>query len=60
MNSDQLRFLVIWLGDILAIPVLTVASESTFSYGGRVVDPSRCSWLLKQWKLSYVLKLAKF
>ncbi|TYK22502.1 transposase [Cucumis melo var. makuwa] len=43
MNSDQFEVLGHMARDILAIPVSTVASESTFSYGGRVVDPSRCS-----------------
>ncbi|CAN1822373.1 Putative AC transposase [Linum perenne] len=27
--------------DVLAVPVTTVASESAFSYGGRLVSPSR-------------------
>ncbi|XP_050222824.1 uncharacterized protein LOC126672918 [Mercurialis annua] len=29
--------------DILAVPISTVASESTFSTGGRILDPFRCS-----------------
>ena len=29
--------------DILAVPISTVASESTFSTGGRVMDPYRAN-----------------
>ena len=29
--------------DVLAVPVFTIASESTFSTGGRIVDPFRNS-----------------
>ncbi|CAN1243870.1 Zinc finger BED domain-containing protein RICESLEEPER 2 [Linum perenne] len=30
--------------EIMAIPITSVASESAFSAGGRVIDPSRSSW----------------
>ncbi|KAL0552059.1 hypothetical protein IC582_011152 [Cucumis melo] len=43
MNSDRFEVLGQMARDILAIPVSTVASESAFSTGGRVVDSSRCS-----------------
>ncbi|KAL4010314.1 hypothetical protein IC575_030165 [Cucumis melo] len=47
MNSDRFEVLGQMARDILAIPVSTVASESAFSTGGRVVDSSRCSLALK-------------
>ncbi|KAL0539982.1 hypothetical protein IC582_024204 [Cucumis melo] len=43
MNSDRFEVLGQMTRDILAIPVSTVASESAFSTGGRVVNSSRCS-----------------
>ncbi|KAA0047654.1 zinc finger BED domain-containing protein RICESLEEPER 3-like [Cucumis melo var. makuwa] len=43
MNNDRFEVLGQMARDILAIPVFTVASESAFSTGGRVVDSSRCS-----------------
>ncbi|TYK28262.1 transposase [Cucumis melo var. makuwa] len=43
MNNDRVKVLGHMARDILAIPVSTVASESAFSTGGRVVDSSRCS-----------------
>ncbi|KAA0056625.1 zinc finger BED domain-containing protein RICESLEEPER 2-like [Cucumis melo var. makuwa] len=43
MNSDRFEVLGQMARDILAIPISTVASESAFSTGGRVVDSSRCS-----------------
>uniref|UniRef100_A0A9I9EHJ1 HAT C-terminal dimerisation domain-containing protein n=1 Tax=Cucumis melo TaxID=3656 RepID=A0A9I9EHJ1_CUCME len=43
MNSDRFEVLGHMARDILAISVSTVASESAFSTGGRVVDSSRCS-----------------
>ncbi|TYK11249.1 transposase [Cucumis melo var. makuwa] len=43
MNSDRFEVLGRMVRDILAILFSTVASESAFSTGGRVVDSSRCS-----------------
>ena len=43
MNSDRFEVLGRMARDILVILVSTVASESTFSTEGRVVDLSRCS-----------------
>ncbi|KAH1225148.1 Zinc finger BED domain-containing protein RICESLEEPER 2 [Glycine max] len=40
-NSLKYRVLSKMVGDILAIPISTVASESTFSAGGRVIDEYR-------------------
>jgi len=44
-KSNQLKYYILSkiAHDILAIPITTVASESTFSAGGRVIDPSRVS-----------------
>ncbi|KAA0025331.1 transposase [Cucumis melo var. makuwa] len=43
MNSDRFEVLGRMARDILSISVSTVASESAFNTGGRVVDSSRCS-----------------
>ncbi|KAA0060634.1 zinc finger BED domain-containing protein RICESLEEPER 3-like [Cucumis melo var. makuwa] len=43
MNSDRFEVLGHMARDILAISVSTIAFESPFSTGGRVVDSSRCS-----------------
>ncbi|GKA24588.1 zinc finger BED domain-containing protein RICESLEEPER 2-like protein [Tanacetum coccineum] len=42
-NIHQLKYPVLskMANDVLAIPVSTVASEATFSAGGRVIDPYR-------------------
>ena len=40
-NSMKYRILSKMAADILAIPISTVASESTFSAGGRVIDERR-------------------
>ncbi|KAE8686623.1 hypothetical protein F3Y22_tig00111053pilonHSYRG00069 [Hibiscus syriacus] len=42
-NNIKFNILSKMAADILAIPVTTVASESAFSAGGRVIDPHRSS-----------------
>ena len=43
MNYLKFRVLSRMACDILSIPITTVASESAFSAGGRVIDPYRAS-----------------
>ena len=43
VNSSRFPILSNIAREVLAIPVSTVASESTFSTGGRVLDPYRSS-----------------
>lgn len=43
LNSGKYRVLSHMAADVLAIPISTVASESTFSAGGRVIDSFRAS-----------------
>ncbi|WOL05490.1 zinc finger BED domain-containing protein RICESLEEPER 2-like [Canna indica] len=43
LNSERFSILSHMARDILAVPISTVASESTFSAGGRVFDPFRSS-----------------
>ncbi|XP_057990566.1 zinc finger BED domain-containing protein RICESLEEPER 2-like [Hevea brasiliensis] len=43
LNSSRFSILSIMVRDILAVPISTVDSESTFSTGGRVLDPFRSS-----------------
>ncbi|KAA8550057.1 hypothetical protein F0562_001741 [Nyssa sinensis] len=44
-NTLKFRILLKMARDILSIPITSVASESTFSAGGRVTDPFRASLL---------------
>ncbi|KAH6769104.1 hypothetical protein C2S51_014440 [Perilla frutescens var. frutescens] len=43
MNSSKFGILSKMVCDVLSIPITTVTSESTFSAGGRVIDPHRAS-----------------
>ena len=43
INSSKYKILSLIARDVLAIPVSTVASESAFSTGGRILDPFRSS-----------------
>ena len=43
MNADRFSILSILARDVLAVPISTVASESVFSTGGRVLDCFRSS-----------------
>ena len=42
-NNNKYKVLSIMTCDILSIPITTVASESAFSAGGRIIDPHRAS-----------------
>ncbi|KAG8650724.1 hypothetical protein MANES_07G065770v8 [Manihot esculenta] len=43
MNNMKFRILSKMARDILSIPITTVASESAFSAGGRIIDPHKAS-----------------
>ena len=47
VNSTKFLVLVEIAQDVLPIPITTVASESTFSTGGRMIDPFRNSLAVK-------------
>jgi hypothetical protein len=42
-NALKYRILSILAKDVLSTPITTVSSESTFSAGGRIIDPYRAS-----------------
>ena len=54
-NSNRYQVLPKVAKDVLAIPISTIAFESTFSTGGRIVDPFRSS--LSPLKTLYVHKI---
>ena len=43
VNSDRYQVLSKLVRDVLAVPVSTVVSGSTFSIGGRIIDPFQSS-----------------
>ena len=43
VNATKYRVLSLIARDVLAMPISTVASESAFSTGGRILDPFRSS-----------------
>ncbi|XP_010242103.1 PREDICTED: zinc finger BED domain-containing protein RICESLEEPER 2-like [Nelumbo nucifera] len=47
VNNLKYRVLSKMAAEILAIPISTIASESTFSASGRVIDPDRASLALE-------------
>ena len=40
-NASRFKVLSLIAQDVFAIPISTVASESAFSTGGRIIDPYR-------------------
>ena len=51
LNEVKYRILSKIAQDVFVVPVSTVASESAFSPGGRILDSFRSSLSPKQWKL---------
>ncbi|KAK9193428.1 hypothetical protein WN944_004125 [Citrus x changshan-huyou] len=49
-NANRYSTLARIARDILAIPITTVASESAFSTGGRVVSPHLTNFIQAHWR----------
>jgi hypothetical protein len=56
-NALKYRILSKMTRDILPIPISTIASESSFSAGGRVIESHRTHCLLKLFRCSYVVQI---
>ena len=56
-NTNKYSILSRLARDVLVVPVSTVASESAFSTGGRILDPFLVHLPLRWYNLSYVLKI---
>ena len=55
-NSDRYQVLSKLARDVLAVPVSTVASESAFSTGGRILDHFKVHYLHSWFKILFVHK----
>ena len=57
LNSHRFPIISQLARDVLGMPISTVAFESTFSTGGRVLDAYKSSLTPKVYKLLFVLKI---
>ena len=55
-NSDRYQVLSKLARDVLAVPVSTIASESAFSTGGRILDHFKVHYLHSWFKILFVHK----